>query len=102
MQFKLVKLANQLHSFKIQISCTLRKHLKQSHNQLLRNSSEFLPINILLVPFFLCTSQAHLVAGRNSDEGGSQSNNQKLISFLPNTYLGADIIAPWQEIQMEK
>lgn len=69
---------------------------------LLKNSSEFLPRNILLVRSLFLSPQAHLDAGRNCDEGGSQSNEQKLISFLPNTFLGADIIAPWHEIQMEK
>lgn len=66
-----------------------------------KHSSGFLPKTILLVSFS-SLSQAHLDTDRNSDEGDSQSNDQKPISFLPNTYLGADIIAPWHEIQMGK
>lgn len=66
------------------------------------NLKSFYPQTFQSLVFCFYFPQAHLDEGRNSDEGGSQSNDQKPISLLPNTYLEADIIAPWHVLQMEK
>lgn len=50
--------------------------------------------------FFFKSPQAHLNESCCKCLGG-QRMNEKWISFLPNTHLRADIIALWQELQME-
>lgn len=65
------------------------------------NLKSFYPQTFYLLVFLFLFPQAHLDKGRNSAEGGSESNDQKPISFLPNAYLEADIIAPWPALQME-